>query len=231
MAQTYNSGWREWMGKSTDINGNFVVEGLQEQMKQLDALLASNPDMEKRMQAVVRKVLSKAQSQMRNDIHAGLPHDPRQAYKAVRKAVYRRILGGNINILRKNRASGKTTSYVPTRTLKSGQRGGNRKLRSERTLRMDSYAADDRGFILFWLNSGTQQRNVKGFAQDKHRANVKRGSQGGDVSKYGKLSMVNTGNRGSVSSKNIFASNIISLGNFIDQELTKEFNDLLSNFK
>ena len=47
MARTYNSGWRDWFAtKSADINGNFVVEGLQEQMKQLDALLASNPEME-----------------------------------------------------------------------------------------------------------------------------------------------------------------------------------------
>lgn len=229
MARTYNSGWREWMGKSTDINGNFVVEGLVEQMKQLDKLLASNPDMEKRMQAVIRKVLSKAQRQAQKDVAGQMPHDPRKAYKAVRKAVYRRILGGNINILRKRRASGKTSDYTPTRTLKSGQRGGNRVKRSERTLRMDSYAADDRGFILFWLNSGTQQRNVKGFAQDQHRASVKRGSQGGDVNKYGNLANVNTGNRGSISQRNVFSSHLVSLGTFIDQELTREFSDLLNS--
>ena len=229
MARTYNSGWRDWMGKSTDINDNFVVEGLVEQMKQLDRLLASNPDMEKRMQAVIRKVLTKALREARKSLHADLKNDPRDAYKAVRKAVYRRILGGNINILRKRRASGKTTSYVPTRTLKSGQRGGNRKLRSERTLRLDSYAADDRGFILFWLNSGTQQRNVKGFAQDQHRGSVKRGSQGGDVSKYGNLAMVNTGNRGSVSQRNVFSSHLVSLGTFIDEELNREFSDLLNS--
>lgn len=47
MARTYNSGWRDWFNTANaDINGNFIVEGLQEQMAQLDALLASNPQME-----------------------------------------------------------------------------------------------------------------------------------------------------------------------------------------
>ena len=215
------------MGKSTDINDNFGVEGLVEQMKQLDRLLASNPEMEKRMQAVIRKVLTKAQREMRKSLHADLKNDPRDAYKAVRKAVYRRILGGNINILRKSRATEAASNYTPTRTLKSGQRGGNRRLRSERTHRMDSYNASDRGFILYWLNNGTGTRQQRGFRNDPHRSQVKRGSQGGDVNKYGKT--VNTGARGRIAARNVFASNIIALGEFIDQELNREFADLLKS--
>ena len=97
MARTYNSGWRDWFNtKSAYINGNFVVEGLQEQMKQLDALLASNPEMEKRMRRVISKVMVKAQKWTQKEIAGDLPNDPRHAAKAVRKAVYRRILGGNM---------------------------------------------------------------------------------------------------------------------------------------
>ena len=227
MARTYNSGWREWMGKSVDINGNFVVEGLQEQMKQLDALLASNPEMEKRMRRVISKVMVKAQKWTQKEIAGDMPNDPRHAAKAVRKAVYRRILGGNINILRKSRATEAASNYTPTRTLKSGQRGGNRRLRSERTHRMDSYNASDRGFILYWLNSGTGTRQERGFRNDPHRSQVRRGSQGGDVNKYGKTT--NTGARGSISARNVFASNIVALGEFIDRELNKEFSDLLKS--
>ena len=228
MARTYNSGWREWFNtKSADINGNFVVEGLQEQMKQLDALLASNPEMEKKMRRVISKVIIKAQKWTQKEIASDLPNDPRHAAKAVRKAVYRRILGGNINILRKSRATEGASSYTPTRTLKSGQRGGNRRLRSERTHRMDSYNASDRGFILYWLNSGTGNRQERGFRNDPHRSQVKRGSQGGDVNKYGKT--VNTGARGNIAPRNVFASNIIALGEFIDQELNREFADLLKS--
>lgn len=228
MARTYNSGWREWFNtKSADINGNFVVEGLQEQMKQLDALLASNPEMEKKMRRVISKVMIKAQKWTQKEIASDLPNDPRHAAKAVRKAVYRRILGGNINILRKSRATEGASNYTPTRTLKSGQRGGNRRLRSERTHRMDSYNASDRGFILYWLNSGTGNRQERGFRNDPHRSQVKRGSQGGDVNKYGKT--VNTGARGNIAPRNVFASNIIALGEFIDQELNREFADLLKS--
>lgn len=233
MARTYNSGWRDWFNtKSANINNNFVVEGLQEQMQQLDALLASNPDMEKRMQKVISKVLAKARKKMRDEIKGDMLNDPRDAYKAVKKSVYRRILGGNISILQKRRA-GSPSNYTPTRTLKTGQRGGNRRLRSERTMRMDSYGADDRGFILRFLESGARvgggRRQMGRFETDEHRSQVKRGSQGGDVNKYGKTT--NTGSRGAIRPRNIFSSNIISLGNFIDEELTKEFNNLLSNFK
>ena len=224
MARTYNSGWREWMGKSVDINGNFVVEGLQEQMKQLDALLASNPEMEAKMRRVISKVMVKAQKWTQKEIAGDMPNDPRHAAKAVRKAVYRRILGGNINILRKSRATEAASNYTPTRTLKSGQRGGNRRLR---THRMDSYNASDRGFILYWLNSGTGTRQERGFRNDPHRSQVRRGSQGGDVNKYGKTT--NTGARGSISARNVFASNIVALGEFIDRELNKEFSDLLKS--
>jgi len=228
MARTYNSGWREWFNtKSADINGNFVVEGLQEQMKQLDALLASNPEMEKKMRRVISKVMIKAQKWTQKEIASDLPNDPRHAAKAVRKAVYRRILGGNINILRKSRATEGASNYTPTRTLKSGQRGGNRRLRSERTHRMDSYNASDRGFILYWLNSGTGNRQERGFRNDPHRSQVKRGSQGGDVNKYG--TTVNTGSRGNIKPRNIFSKNIIALGEFIDQELNREFADLLKS--
>lgn len=229
MARTYNSGWREWFNTaSADISQNFIVEGLTEQMQQLDALLASNPDMEKRMQNVIRKVLTKAQRQMSKDIanDPGMKSDPRHAAKAVRKLVYRQLLGGNINILRKTRATSGTSTYTPTRTLKPGQRGGNRRLRGERTMRMESYNASDRGFILYWLNSGTKARSMGRFNTDPHRSKVRRGLQGGDVNKYGKTS--NTGSRGSIRPRNVFASHLMELSNFIDKELIKEFGDLMS---
>jgi len=210
-----------------DSNGHLVVSGLQEQMKQLDALLASNPDMEKRMRRVISKVMVKAQKRMQKDVGNDLPRDPRNAAKAVRKAVYRRVLGGNINILRKRRATEGASNYTPKRTLRSGQRGGNRRLRSGRTIQLNSYQGSDRGFILFWMNSGTQNRNIEGFKQDPHRSAVKRGSQGGDLDKYGKT--VNTGARGKIAARNVFASHIVSLGDFIDKELIKEFGDLMQS--
>ena len=215
--------WEEYAVKSADITTNFIVEGLQEQIQQLDKLLASNPVMEERMKKVISKVMAKAHKKMCDELHSdpALTNDPRNAYKAVKHAVYRRILGGNVNILQKKRRAA-ATDYEPTRTLKSGQRGGNRRLRSERTHRMDSYDSYDRGFILRFLNSGTATRKIK-FTEDPHRASVKRGSQGG--SKYGKT--VNTGLRGKIGSRNIFASKLIGLGDYIDVELEREFQELI----
>ena len=221
----YNNTWWNENYVEANISQNFMVEGLTEQMKQLDRLLATNPEMEQKMRRVISKVLIKAQNKMRRDVGTDLPNDPRNAAKAVRKAVYRQILGGNINILRKRRATEGASSYTPTRTLKSGQRGGNRRLRSERTMRMEAYNASDRGFILYWLNSGTKGRSMGKYQSDPHRGNVKRGSQGGDVSKYGKT--VNTGSRGSISARNIFSKHLIELSDFIDMTLTKEFGDLI----
>lgn len=221
----YNNNWWQENHVEANISQNFMVEGLTEQMKQLDHLLATNPEMEAKMRRVISKVLIKAQNKMRKDVGSDLPNDPRNAAKAVRKAVYRQILGGNINILRKRRATEAASSYTPTRTLKSGQRGGNRRLRSERTMRMESYNASDRGFILYWLNSGTKGRSMGKYQSDSRRGNVKRGSQGGDVSKYGKT--VNTGSRGSISARNIFSKHLIELSDFIDMSLTREFGDLI----
>ena len=221
----YNNLWWNDNYVEANISHNFMVEGLTEQIKQLDRLLATNPEMEAKMRRVISKVLIKAQSKMRKDVGTDLPNDPRNAAKAVRKAVYRQILGGNINILRKRRATEGASSYTPTRTLKSGQRGGNRRLRSERTMRMEAYNASDRGFILYWLNSGTKGRSMSKYQSDPRRGNVKRGSQGGDVSKYGKT--VNTGSRGSISARNIFSKHLIELSDFIDMTLTKEFGDLI----
>lgn len=221
----YNNIWWQENHVEANISQNFMVEGLTEQMKQLDHLLATNPEMEAKMRRVISKVLIKAQNKMRKDVGSDLPNDPRNAAKAVRKAVYRQILGGNINILRKRRATEAASSYTPTRTLKSGQRGGNRRLRSERTMRMESYNASDRGFILYWLNSGTKGRTMGKYQSDPRRGNVKRGSQGGDLSKYGKT--VNTGSRGSISARNIFSKHLIELSDFIDMSLTREFGDLI----
>lgn len=227
MATAYHSGWREMFERTADISGNFIVEGLTEQIQQLNQLLASNPEMDKKMRRVISKVMIKAQKKIQKELASdpALRNDPRNAAKAVRKAVYRNLLGGNINILRKSRATDGVSTYTPTRTLRTGQRGGNRMLRSERTQRMESYNASDRGFILYWLNSGTNERRLQHFRNDSHRTEVKRGSQGGDRRKYGQT--MNTGRRGRIKPHNIFASRLISMGDYINQELMREFGNLI----
>jgi hypothetical protein len=83
--------------------------------------------------------------------------DPRSAYKAVRFAVYRKLFGGQVNIL-SPRNKGKGRLYEPPRKLQPKQRGGNRRTRGDRTTELMSYFGKDRGFVLRFLNAGTRVR-------------------------------------------------------------------------
>lgn len=138
-------------------------------------LISGGSEMEKRVEKIVRQVLLKARNRVSRDIRGSLGSDPRQAYRAVKHMVYKRILGGNISILNKRRRSGKMAP-LPTNPDRKGKRGGNRTPRTKRTEDLITYWGTDRGFILRFLNSGTDQRQ----------------------SRYG--------NRGSIPTRNFFAS-------------------------
>ena len=152
-----------------DITGAFEVEGIVRQRQELENLMMGDPAMEKKVQGLIRKVLLEARRQVSGDIH-GMEFkngDPRQAYKAVKSAVYRRILGGNISILNKRKA-GKRGPVPPivhqleTRVNSKGNhRGGNRMPRSRRTEDLLTYQGSDRGFILRFLNAGTEDRDSR----------------------------------------------------------------------
>lgn len=174
-----------------DITDNFKTEGFVEQRKELERLLMSNPEMEKKVQGLIRKVLIEVKKNLGTAAKDAMKSDPRQAYKAVRTSVYKRILGGQVNILRKKRAGGGGAAYTPTRTLKSGQHGGNRRERGERTMKLESYVGDARGFVLRFLNAGTQDRVVS-FTTNENRK----------PDKYNKHP--NTGNRGRIAPRNFF---------------------------
>ena len=176
-------------------NGTIELKGLSEFEKKLAQLKTDNPGFEKRLRDVIRKVLGHARANLRKDAARGLDmqSDPRNAYKAVRFAVYKRLFGGQVNILQSRRA-GASTTYSPPRTLKAGQRGGNRRLRTSRNL--DKYEGVDRGFILRWLNNGMTKTNprVIQFSENPNRK----------VDKWNKHP--NTGNRGAIAARNWFGN-------------------------
>lgn len=202
--------------------GNIEVDGFVKQREALESLLMSNPQMEKKVQGLIRKVLLAARREVAQDAHGAMKSDPRKAYKAVKSAVYRQILGGSVSLY--NRKRGKFDNYEPPRTLKEGQRGGNRRQRSPRTNNVMHYAGESRAFILRFLNQGTQGRFIE-FASDSHRSQVRRGSQGGDVSKYGKTT--NTGRRGNIAPRNFFANSSHTAMQKAAGELTKLIDDLI----
>ena len=187
---------------ANDINsGNFQVEGMEELGKKLDRLQLKNPAMEKKIQDIIRKAIQQARKIVSQRAHDAIPNDPRDAYKAVKSMVYKRILGGNVSILKKRRASGGISGYEPPRTLRKGQRGGNRVRRGSRTQQMMDYQGGDRGMILRWLNSGTNDRTA--------------GNRGGRLS----------GNRGRIASRNWFPNagqqGINEAAKFINSEIDR----------
>ena len=177
------------------------------QADNLRAAMSTDPKMRKVIQRHIREALFEA----RRDVMASSPleSDPRGAIKAIRTSVYEKVLGGNINILNGKKAHG-SNNYEPPRTLTPGQRGGNRRSRSERTKQIMGYAPLDRGFILRFVNSGTKTR-VIGF-RNSVKANRARYEKlvtrihSGDKSR--------TGNRGAIAPRNWFMqSSESALGN------------------
>lgn len=125
----------------------------------LERLLASNPEMEKKVQKIVRKVLTVAQKSVQR---TAIPLSSKEAYLGVRKAVYKKVLGGNINIISGGKSAGKRAPIPPeSERKKTHDRGGNRIPRSKRTEDLLSYAGPDRSFILRFLNDGTTTRTSR----------------------------------------------------------------------
>lgn len=125
----------------------------------LERLLASNPEMEKKVQKIVRKVLTVAQKSVQR---TAMPLSSKEAYLGVRKAVYKKILGGSLNIISGGKSAGKRAPIPPeSQRKKTHDRGGNRIPRSKRTEDLLSYAGPDRSFILRFMNDGTTTRTSR----------------------------------------------------------------------
>ena len=97
---------------------NFEIDGFVEQRKELEALMMSNPAMEKKVQKIVRKVLSHVRKDVSQAARGAMHADPRQAYKAVKTAVYRQILGGSVSIMNKKKRGTQFSAYEPPRKLR-----------------------------------------------------------------------------------------------------------------
>ena len=177
------------------------------QEQNLRAAMSTDPKMRKVIQQHIREALFAA----RREVMAAFPaeSDPRQSRRAIRTTVYEKVLGGNINILTGKTAHG-GGSYEPPRTLTPGQRGGNRRQRSDRTKQIMSYGPLDRGFILRFVNSGTKTR-VIGFR------NTQKGNRSKYESRVTRISRgmkAGTGNRGAIAARNWFMQSAESaLGN------------------
>lgn len=191
---------------SLEVNDAVVLE----QKQVLEQALSTNPKTQKALQKLINQALKEIRPEVISAIRSSLGSDPRQAARGVRRIVYKKILGGNINILNMKKKAGEPTAYEPPRKLDANphQRGGNRVPRGARTQQVMHYGPHDRGWILRIVNSGTGARTA--------------GTRSGRLS----------GNRGSIAARNFFgragmpalmkAADI--LANLIDTELEKILN-------
>lgn len=139
------------------INLEFDNAVVMRQKAALESMLVSNPDTAANIRKLITQEIAKARAAISQSAKGEMASDPRQAYKAVRRSVYKSILGGQVNIFNpRGGASSSGSSFVKARKLDNHphQRGVNRRKRSARTDQVDGYVGKDRGFILRFVNSG-----------------------------------------------------------------------------
>lgn len=212
------------MGFLSMASTTFEVEGLSEQIKQLQKIMSDDPDFRRRVNAVIKRILNEARKDIMSDADTVLDNDPRHAYKAVRSAVYKRILGGQVNILAKRKAGRPTGYRKPMKGLP--KRGGNRWGRSERTKAMEGYEGTDRGFVLRFFNAETIDRSIRSYTgKDGIRHDLRSGSS------MNIRTRSITGNRGNIAPRNWFGSSSQKalekvsgqMQDYIDRIINEEF--------
>ena len=164
------------------IDDSFMMEGYEEQLKQLKQMMTNDPTFRRRINEVIRKVLREARTAVSKDFKQIIGSDPRNAYKAVRHSVYKRIFGGQLNILQRRKAGSPGNYQKPQKGLP--KRGGNRWGRSDRTAALEGYEGADRGFVLRFINNGAQNRSIHSYSDRngmKHDLRSGRGSRGSIV--------------------------------------------------
>jgi len=165
----------------------------------LRAAMTTDPNMRKAIQQHIREALWEARKEMINSANFA-NGDPRQSLRAIRNSVYEKVLGGQINIKRSRKDHGSGIAYTPPRKLTPGQRGGNRRPRSERTEQINRGSPLDRQWILNILNKGTKTR-VIGF---RNTVKANRTRYDNRVYRIGRGDKARTGNRGSIAPRNWF---------------------------
>lgn len=191
---------------------------LENQRLALQACMTVDSELGKRLRERIFQELKR----IRNDVTGGLKFangDPRGTRGAVKRYVAGKYLGGVVSIL-DGKKSGSKNSYEAPRKLRPGQRGGNRMLRSQRTDDMLHYGPDERGFILRFVNSGTNPRYANG-----------RNVSGRNMRNFFKLQEEGDYYRGSIAARNFMdrlgspsmQKAIDNLSKMIDEEFNKLF--------
>ena len=113
-----------YIGTTSGGGGAVVVqaeidEASFEQVNEVLArLMITHPDTKKRIKKMLQAEAKKVRKNISKDVHNNMPNDPRRAYLAVKRSLYKRILGFNVSILNPRRGSG-----TADRETRFGNRG------------------------------------------------------------------------------------------------------------
>lgn len=204
----------------TKVEINAQLAENQQQM--LRALSTTNPETNKMLREAIFQELKAARNAIVSSIK--FKEDPRGTAHAVRRYVAKKYLGGVVSILPSRHAAGPKNSYEPPRKLRTCQRGGNRMLRSQRTDDIMHYGPQDRDFILYYVDKGTNPRYANG-------RNGK-WSKSGSNKTFGRLQEEGDYFRGSITPRNFFSQSgpramqqaVDNLSRIIDEEWQKIIN-------
>lgn len=192
---------------------------LDNQREALRACMTVDSEMGKRLREAIFNELKAARNKIVESIRFD-NGDPRGTAHAVKRYMAGKYLGGVVSIASyKAKASGTKSTYEAPRTLRPGQRGGNRVPRGSETARYLSYGPQDRMFILNWIDQGTKVRYSGHGRNGKTEAAYEK-----FVEKHG-----GTGRRGSIAPRNFFKTlgepametAIKNLGQMVEEEFEK----------
>ena len=194
---------------------------LENQRQVLQAAAVVNTELGERLRTIIANELKAARDRIVADIRFN-NGDPRGTAHSIRRSVYQKLLGGNINIL-DGRGGGSVSSYEAPRKVypgMKGHRGGNRRLRSQRTDDIMHYGPMDRDFVLYYVDKGTNPR----YANGRNGKWTKSGNK-----TFAKLQEEGDYFRGSISARNFFGRSgpqamqqaVENLGRIIDEEWQK----------
>lgn len=149
-------------GPAIEVKAEIDQDVYQTYNEAIARLSVEHQEVRKVLLANIRKEALEARKRITKDVKNALKDDPRRAYLAVKRMVYKRILGFNVSILAQRKAGARYKLIRPRKLDQNpDQRGGNRRPYNEDLNRLDTYYGKDRGFILRFLNSGTDYRQTR----------------------------------------------------------------------
>ena len=86
---------------ATENGSGVTITGMEGYAKKLEKLKTTDPELARMLTDAIRRAIRGVRDELAKEAKSGLKmeSDPRQAVRAIRHTVYRRLFGGNVNIL------------------------------------------------------------------------------------------------------------------------------------